>query len=106
MVTDTIILETNPSMAWTGSTPADNAWIQGNNFASSLDIFATGLANFTRNRNGTGISVYDSGLVLMANFDRVQGIGEGAWTSNLEDVSIYNHGGNIYNTSWTSNGKY
>ena len=76
VVTDTIILDAVPTMNWTGATPADNAWIQGNDFDSSLDIFTTNMTDFTRNRSGNEVSLYDSGLVFMSNFDRVEALGE------------------------------
>lgn len=77
------------SLTWTGSTMANNWWINANSFTAQLDILENNLDQFKRTRWDTDYSIYDSGLVLMVNFDNVAAIGESEWV-DIKDLSMYN----------------
>jgi len=62
------------------------------------------MTNFIWNWNGSGVSVYDTGLVLMANFDNVASLGETG--SVITDVSMYNNPGYVNSAIRSSVGKY
>ncbi|MCF7835185.1 LamG domain-containing protein, partial [Candidatus Gracilibacteria bacterium] len=94
-----------PIIIFTGSNPAPGATVTNNTMTSQMQITESGigLKQFTYNRDGSNYSVYDSGLVLMMNFDNVASLGENA--SIVKDVSQYNHTGIIANgATWTGNG--
>lgn len=86
---------TQAVIIFTGTTPANNAWISGNIFTIQQDITELNLSQFTRNRNGSGYALYDSGLVFMMNFDNISNLGEVSG-SIAKDVSLYNAIGSIY----------
>lgn len=67
-----------PTVVYTGATPANGTITSGNMFTGQLDISGYYLNQFIRNRNGNKYSLYDSGLVLMYNFNNISALGESA----------------------------
>lgn len=101
----TINIDTSaPGLIFTGATPANNAWISGNIFTPQREISELNLGQFTRNRNGSGYAVYDSGLVLMYNFDNVVALGESGTV--VKDMSQYGNNGTLTGITWTGSGKW
>lgn len=92
------------TLAFTGTTPTDNLWINNNSFSPQIDIIEPALSQFTRNRNRSGYSLYDSGLVVMYNFDKLSTLSE---TDGLiKDASQYANNASGYSgVIWTGNGK-
>jgi hypothetical protein len=76
-----------------------------NNFAPQIDIISTQyLDTFTYTFNGVPYSYYDSGLILMYNFDNVAALGESQGI--IKDASQYGtHGTGYGGIAWTANGK-
>ena len=102
--TQSIFLDTTlPTITFTGSTPATNA-IAGTVFTGQLDFTELNLGQFIRNRSGASYSMYDSGLVLMYNFDNVASLGEVSG-SIVGDMALYDNTGTATNATWTGNGK-
>ena len=102
--TDTIILDTTlPTITFTGVTPATNTFV-GTMFTGQLDFTELNLGQFIRNRSGASYSMYDSGLVLMYNFDNVANLGESGTV--VKDASLYANNGTVVNgATRTGNGK-
>jgi len=95
-----------PVLIFTWATPANLSTITWNNFSWSIHITETWawLDQFIRNRNWTPYSIYDSGLILMMNFDKISALWESDW--NILDFSQYWNNGSWYEwVTWTSNGK-
>jgi hypothetical protein len=103
--TDTITLDTTlPTLTFTGSTPASGA-IAGALATGQLDIGELNLGQFIRFQSGIRYPIYDSGLVLMYNFDNISALGESAG-SVVKDMSQYNNTGTVYaSTARISTGK-
>ncbi|MCX6822567.1 MAG: leucine-rich repeat protein, partial [candidate division SR1 bacterium] len=100
-----INITTIPVITFTGSTPADNAWITTNSFTAQLNIATTNLSQFIRSRSGTNYSIYDSGVGLLMNFDKITARGES--DSNIKDWTINGNTGAISGAvTWTGNGKF
>jgi len=102
-----MIDETAPRVFFTGSTPASGTIQTTGYFTTQIGAIETGagLDRFTRHRNGLPYSFYDSGLVLMMNFENVVALGETTGVI-VKDWSHYgNHGTGINSPTWTSNGK-
>ncbi|MFZ2911957.1 MAG: LamG domain-containing protein, partial [Candidatus Absconditicoccaceae bacterium] len=98
---------TAPTIIFTGTTPSHNTTGTVNNFKSQLQITENGIGlnQFRYTWNGQTYGVYDSGLVLMYNFDNVSALGENSTT--VKDASQYANNGTVYNgATWTGNGKY
>jgi hypothetical protein len=95
---------TLPTLAFTGANPAANASQSGNIFTGQMEITELNLGQFIRSRNGTDYSVYDSGLVLMYNFDNITSLNESG--TRVKDLSPYgNNGTPTSGATRTSNGK-
>jgi hypothetical protein len=94
---------TLPTLAFTGVNPAANASRSGNIFTGQMEITELNLGQFIRSRNGTDYSVYDSGLVLMMNFDNSTSLGESG--TLVKDLSQYGNNGTVIGATWTGNGK-
>ena len=90
MTIDTIL----PTITFTGATPANNA-IVGPVFTGQLDFTELNLGQFIRNRSGASYSMYNSGLMLMYNFDNITNLGEVSG-SVVGDMSIYDNTGTVY----------
>ena len=84
---------TLPTITFTGATPANNA-IVGTVFTGQLDFTELNLGQFIRNRSGASYPLYDSGLVVMYNFDNVAALGESG--SIVGDMSLYDNTGTVY----------
>ena len=99
-------IDLTSTLNFTGSSPADNARIISNSFTTQLDISEYNLSTFKRARNGSNYySIYDSGLMLMLNFDKVAALGE--TDGFINDASQYGVYGSGYNgVTRTGNGKY
>jgi hypothetical protein len=78
---------TLPILAFTGATLPNKTVTSGTFLTGQIDIIELNLGQFIRNRNGSGYPVYDSGLLLMYNFNNVSALGESA--STIKDMSIY-----------------
>jgi hypothetical protein len=96
---------TSPMIIFTWSNPVNNTTGVTNNFTGQMQIAETGiwLSQFIYTRNTTQYSVYDSGLLLMYNFDNVSTLWENS--STVKDVSRYNNTGTV-NGAITWVGKY
>jgi hypothetical protein len=98
---------TAPMIVFTWSNPWQNTTWTTNNFTWQLQITElwTWLSQFVYTFNGTPYSVYDSGLLLMMNFDNVSALWENSTTAKA--ISQYNNAWTItlWNT-FTWNWKY
>jgi len=95
---------TKPVLLFTGSTPASGA-VAGAISTGQLDIGELNLGQFIRFQSGIRYPIYDSGLVLMYNFDNISARGESAG-SIVKDMSQYNNTGTVYaSTARISTGK-
>ena len=94
---------TLPTITFTGATPASGT-IVGTVFTGQLDFTELNLGQFIRNRSGVSYSMYDSGLVLMYNFDNVAALGEVSG-SIVGDMSLYDNTGTVSSATRTGNGK-
>ena len=100
-----VIDMTLPILIFTGSTPASGA-MAGTLSTGQLDITELNLGQFIRFQGGVRNALYDSGLVLMYNFDNVTALGESAG-SVVKDFSQYNNTGSLYNgVLRTGNGQW
>jgi hypothetical protein len=75
-------------------------------FITQIDITELNLGQFIRNRNGTAYPIYngyDSGLVLMYNFNNIAALGESG--TFIKDMSQYGNNGTGNGAIWTGNGK-
>jgi len=96
-----------PKLVFTGTTPSDWFIITGNNFSWQIQITETGagLNQFIWIRSWVEYSLYDSGLKLMMNFDKLSSLWE--TDSNIVDISS---SANIWSwygwVSRTWNGKF
>ena len=94
---------TTPNLLFTGSSPTNGSTVGANNFAPQIDVLSTPyLDTFSYTFNGVPYSYYDSGLVLMYNFDNVAALGESQGI--IKDASQYGNngsgnGGVIYTVS-------
>jgi len=70
-----------------------------------LDIYYDDLFNFSRQRDGNNFPIYDSGLVLMLNFDNISSLGE-VTGSVVKDFSHYGNHGSVSNANWIDSGKW
>ncbi|MEI7478592.1 MAG: hypothetical protein WCJ81_09285 [bacterium] len=94
-LTKTITLDTTlPTLTFTESTPASGAFVGNPSSIGQLDITELNLGQFTRYQSGKVYPIYDSGLVLMMNFDNISALGE--TTGFAKDVSQYANTGTIY----------
>ncbi|MCX6823315.1 MAG: right-handed parallel beta-helix repeat-containing protein [candidate division SR1 bacterium] len=102
---DFIVDTTNPIIIFTGVTPIDNIRTAANSFTAKLNLTELNLNEFKRTRSGSNYSIYDSGLLLMMNFDNVSALGE---TDGLiKDVSQYGNIGSGYGgVTRTGNGRW
>ena len=96
------------SMIFTGNTPANASTITGNNFAPQLEITScsanTDLETFTYTFSGITYPYYDSGVLLMMNFDKVASLNE--TDGMIKDFSQYDNYGSGYNgITRTGNGR-
>jgi len=100
-----------PVIIFTWTTPASWATITGNSLTPKMQITETWawLNQFIYTRSWTSYSIYDSWLVLMANFDNVIGLWESTWavTWIVKDRSQNNY---TWTSSWwilwTWNGRW
>lgn len=96
----------SPSIIFTGVTPEDNSITSNNTFSGTMEITEANIDTLLRNRNGTNYPIYDSGLILMMNFDNKISLGETTWWI-IKDFSQYeNHGVNYYESIRTNSWKY
>jgi len=95
-----------PEIYFTWNTPSDNSTINTNWFSWLAEIIETDLNSVNRNRNWQEISLYDSWLVLMMNFDNILSLWETTWLT-INDWSLYWNNWTWYNwISWTNNWRY
>jgi len=93
---------TLPILAFTGATLANKTVTSGTFLTGQIDITELNLGQFIRNRNTGDYSLYDSGLVLMYNFDDIPAAG-----NIIKDISQYANNGTAYNgATLTGNGKW
>lgn len=92
-------------LQFTWSTPADGATITGDNFRTDIEISScSNLDAFMYKFDGVDYPYYDSGLVLMMNFDKIGALWE--TDGNIADRSQYGNNGSGYGwVTWTWNGK-
>ncbi|MCF7834899.1 LamG domain-containing protein [Candidatus Gracilibacteria bacterium] len=107
---DNFFLDTSiPTIIFTGATPQDQSILTSNNFTTQLQIQDNlGLNQFSYIYDGTIYNIYDSGLLLMYNFDNISPLGENYTIA--KDFSQYSNTGTIYgnpqHTSGVWNGSY
>ncbi len=97
-----------PTIIFTWSTPWHNTTGTSNNFTPQLQITETWvwLNQFIYTRSWQNYSVYDSGLVLMMNFDNVSSLWEITGTT-IKDFSQYANNWSWYGwITWTWNGRW
>lgn len=101
-----IIDAIEPIIIFTGATPAVGLTITGNNFKPQFQITDTlTMDTFIYTLNGVTYPYYDSGLVLMMNFDNVALLNES--TASIKDVSQYgNNGSGFSGVTRTTDGKW
>lgn len=95
-----------PIIYFTGSTPISGTTITGNNFKPQIEMIATGgIHSFIYTFNGINYSYYDSGLVLMMNFDKRSSLNE--TDALIKDFSRYGNNGSGYGgVTRTNNGRW
>jgi hypothetical protein len=93
----------NPIIAFTWSTPWDGYLSSGNRFTGQIDVIETNLSQFKRWRNGTTYTPYNSGLIMMFNFDNIAALWEYSYV--VVDISQYWINGGLDWPTWTSDGK-
>jgi hypothetical protein len=104
-ITDTITLDSIPPViVFTWATPEHNIWTTNTTFTAQFAIIESNIWDFDWSRNGMNYNLYDSGLVLMYNFDNISSLGENA--STVKDVSQYANDGTINWATWTWNGRW
>ena len=69
-----------PLIVFTWATPADNTRTSGTTFTGQLAITELNVWDFDRWRNCTNYNLYDSGLILMYNFDNISSLWENGTT--------------------------
>jgi len=84
-------------------TPDNNAVVPGPNVEIKTDILGD-LNELDYNWDGQNYKIYDDNLILMYNFNKVDGLGEDS--SNVADLSASGYNGNVNGAIWTSNGRY
>ncbi len=94
-----------PIIYFTWSTPANGSTGYFNNFKPQIEMITTGgMHSFIYTFNGIDYSYYDSGLVLMMNFDKRSSLNE--TDGMMKDFSRYeNNGSGYYGVSRTGNGR-
>ncbi|MFZ2912556.1 MAG: LamG domain-containing protein, partial [Candidatus Absconditicoccaceae bacterium] len=110
-INKTIILDTTlPNIVFTGYTPLSGSILNSNNFIAELEISdANGINDFDYSYSGILYNIYDSGLLLMYNFDKLTSLGESG--TYVRDFSQYGKngivsGGSQWNNSGVWNGAY
>jgi len=95
-----------PIIYFTWSTPLSWTTLTGNNFKPQIEVICTGGINtFNYIFNSITYPYYDSGLVLMMNFDNISSLGE-TTGGIIKDHSQYANNGNITGqVVWTGNGR-
>lgn len=89
-------------LKYIGNTPINWSFIDVDNLTTEVSIYNHNLKEFKYNFNGTDYSIYDSGLILMMNFDNISTLGES--NSLIKDLSTYVNDGTIYGwPTWTTN---
>ena len=68
-------------------TPVNGSTVTGDTSTIELYINNPFLSTLSRQRDGTNFPIYDSGLLLLMNFDKVTSMGEYDWL--VKDFSIY-----------------
>ena len=95
---------------WTWSTPVSGEVLPYNYFDTQIHIATWSFTDFDYMFSGTNYpgatyDIYDSGLVLMMNFDDVSALWEDSTT--VKDLSIYNHTwSNVWTPQYSATGKY
>jgi len=94
---------TTPVIIFTWSTPANGATTAWTNQTLQMQITEANLSEFRYTRSGIQRSLYDSGLVLMMDFDNVTGLWENS--STVKDASQYGNYGMVAGATWAWVGK-
>ena len=79
--------KTAPIIVYTGATPASGASLSGALLTGQVDITEANIRQFIWWQNGSGYSLFDSGLVLAYNFNKLAALNE--TDGNIDDISMY-----------------